>query len=917
MLRNLVPVRLSDQRDSASNPIYVYFIDPTRALPPAEKEKYLENEGYRKRANDLNFTTRTRIQANNDAIALELKKLGITLQRIAARQKKPFSSGSVRIRFCNTNTDNNTYNLVLEHHGIIEVHTDVPIPQAENDKTQNVDFSKISLPKDPQANQVVEDLDLDFSVIADGQQKAVFTSAYAGGTILNLELPVLPAVTADRENKFEDKVALLTPSQRTEALQLFPVQKNIIAQLDTHSAYLHATNNTIEDNQAVVDEITENIRAQTNLPEEAKALWQTAARTAATLDAELSAQNNLRAAAETELDYTADLPQPNLKQAAERGLLYHYGIYKGHEKLLLKPAENAMAKALRLTALQYFKSILAGFKVSKGLFTDNTNKKITEFNLKFAGIAIIKTLREPSSPEAPVLCFEQSLAKQNLLQLAGITNDLIIACTYYQGRISNSSALKLLTTNLEEKSDVNKKYTLDPIPYSIATAFFLAKPDEKPVKPQPFQWLKTISDVNKKAPPDDTLVLNKNIATFEQRIQAERTQVDTTTASIQALRTTVDNAIRETAARRAELAQLKAAATTSATSSQKGLAKQEEKVRVIELAKNDMVTTAKTRRSPELTALAPHDLDEKVENKFIRLAENLVTLRQETQAIHDHNTLIQGSNSVTEAQQFRARQNGHINNFVAARTKITTAIESLNGFKTILDKAEQEARRTDALEQQKQQALREADERAAALAREQQRLARVAEEKAANDVLQAEQQAREAAHLVEANRQKQKGNQQLVIETAKKLAHILSAVSYWHKQVRFWGGVNVPNPDGGTSSVPLGVSEMLKHKNTLNLAVLTYEDAVKFIGELKKVADIADQRGSWNCCYPVRKTGTTGALYRYVADFDILKPMQEKPSEMAFTVIYPGWKATYGVVNPRTPLLSDAPGVLHSPPRHS
>jgi hypothetical protein len=921
MQRNLVPVKLSDQRENATNTIYVYYIDPPRALPTAEKEQYLENEDLKKRINTLNYAAKARIETNNAAIALEYKKLGIALQRIAAAQKKPFSSNSVRVRFCDTNITNNTYNLVLEHHGILEIHTDVPIPQTEENGAA-IDFNRITHAKDITVNQVVDDYD--FSVIAEGRQKGVFTSAYAGGSILNLELPVQPAaIGSDRENKFEDNIALLTPLQRKEALELFPAQKTVLQQLDNHSAYLRETNEIIENNQAAVRTLTNNIEAQVNLPDEVKALWQTAAATAATLNAELNTQNNLRAAAEAELDYTAALPEPNLKQTAERSLLYNYGIHKEHEKGLLKPAENATAKALRLTALQYFKSVLTGFKVnSKGVFKRDTNKKITEFNLKFAGIAVIKTLRGTHREEA-VLCFDQALAKQNLAALATITNDLVIACTYYQGRMTNSSALALLTTNLGERPQVKQKYTLNTMSYSDAAPLFLAKQNGQavaPVKPSAFQWLETISAVNKEAPLDDTHKLSRNIATLGQRIESERTQVNTTTASIEALQTSIDSAVEATAAVTAELAHLKAAALTAATNTQRSLLKLEEEVRAIELAKNEMVATAKNRKSPELEALTQQlkarNLGDRVENKFIKLSENLATLRQETLEINHQNALVQDSNSVTQAKQLRHTQDGHISNFIQIRTKIIGALDTLESIKTTLNKAEQEARRADAIEEQQQQRVREASERAAAQERELQRQARVAEEKAANAILQAEEHAREALAQTEINKQRDKDRQQLVIETAKKLAHIISAVTYWHKQVRLWGGVNVPNPEGGTVSVPLGVSEMLRHKNTLNLAALNYDDAVRFINELKKIAELADQRGNWNCCYPVRKTGTTGALYGYVADFDIMTPPQAAPSDTAFNNIYPDWKATYGVVNNQTSLLSDAPDVLsHSPSR--
>jgi hypothetical protein len=920
MQRNLVPVKLSDQRESATNTIYVYHIDPPRALPTAEKEKYLENEDLKKRPIQLNHAVKARIESNNAAIALALKKLGIALQRIAARQNKPFSSNSVRVRFCDTNPTNNTYNIVLEHHGILEIHTDVPVPLTEENGAA-IDFSKITQAKDIPVNQVVEDYDI--SIIAEGREKGVFTSAYAGGTILNLELPALPIVSGnDRENKFEDNAALLTPLQRKEALQLFPAHQTILAQLDAHTTYLRESNDIIEHNQAAVEALTNNIQAQVNLPDEVKALWKTVAETAATLNAELDAQNNLQATAEAQLNYSANLPTPNLKQNAERILLYNYGLHKEHEKGLLKPTESATAKALRLTALQYFKSLLSGFKVnSTGVFKDDTNLKITEFNQKFGGIAIIKTKRD-SNREEPVLCFDQSLAKKNLAELAAITNDLIIACTYYQGRMTNSTALALLTTNMEERAQVKQKYTLTTMSYSEAKKLFRAKQNSLAVsprtKPLPFQWLETISAINKEAPPDDTRLLSRDIATFNQRIQHERTQLNATTAGIQALQASVHDAIQATTATSAELARLKTAAITAATNTQKGLVKLEEEVRAIELARNAMVTTAKNRKSPELNVLTlqlkARNLGDKIENKFIKLSENLETLRQETQEINNETALIQSQNSVEEVKRLRLIQDGHISNFIAARTKITGATDSLNGFKTILDKAEMEGRQAEALEQQQQERAREAAEKIAAQEREQQRQARVAEEKAANAVLQAEQHAHEAALQLEANKQRDKNTQQLVIETAKKLAHIVSSVTYWHKQVRLWGGVNVPNPDGGTVSVPLGVSEMLKHKNTLNLAALTYDEAVRFINQLKRIAEIADQRGSWNCCYPVRKTGTTGALYNYLVDFDIQTPPQAAPSDTAFNNIFPEWKATYGVVNSQTSLLSDAPDVLHPSP---
>jgi hypothetical protein len=115
---------------------------------------------------------RNQIQANNAAIDLELKKIGIALQQISKRlSNRPLVSGSVRIRTIDMNATNNAYTMIFEYHGLAaEVHTDVPVPK-------DIDFNKITVQQ--QAPQPAPALDMSIIVtdLQKGPTKSVFIQA--------------------------------------------------------------------------------------------------------------------------------------------------------------------------------------------------------------------------------------------------------------------------------------------------------------------------------------------------------------------------------------------------------------------------------------------------------------------------------------------------------------------------------------------------------------------------------------------------------------------------------------------------------------------------------------------------------------------------------------------------------------------
>jgi hypothetical protein len=886
MQRNLIPIQLRDDRSDAANQLYLYYIDLETCLDNATKQKLYDNDRLLK-IHDYSRSSaqRNQIQANNAAIDLELKKIGIALQQISKRlSNRPLVSGSVRIRTIDMNATNNAYTMIFEYHGLAaEVHTDVPVPK-------DIDFNKITVQQ--QAPQPAPALDMSIIVtdLQKGPTKSVFIQANKRNNPVRIILPPATKLGPDRESKYADDNAPLSVQQRQEALQLFIKQDEIIKVLDKQAEYLALSRRTIEENQARARAIQANIQAHANAPDEAKAAWQTATAALAEFNQQSDQQTQTLNNAELQLNPRAEFAAPNLKQTAEQSLVYNYGIYKGHQKHLLKPTETSTVRALQYTALEYFNSIAVGFQTQvavkrtattpeKRAFTDKTLRKLQEFNEKFKYIAEIKALSAVAGQPEPLLALDETLPSKDLTRLAQITNDLITVSVQKQGH-GWSRSLAFLKANLETADELKDKFKLTPTS---------------------FEWLGTISDVNKKAPYYDTRLLEAQITTFQQETRQQRGDIDNTSQRIRVLEQTLQQAAAETAARAAELDQLKQSVAAKTSEARRLLARAEINFNTVNDVKDNIM--AMINAQDPVGALS-------VREKYEELTANITALRQAALQIENRKARADATNSIAEATRIEAE-------ITPFATEFDARYKSVTGGSKALGKAIVHIQGVDAAAKQAQ-AVAEEEQRRAQVARAQEQAdeqLRIRQAEAARARIEANLQheqhaALEAEQKLETNKQKVAAREALVVETAKKIIHILSDVSYWHKQVRLWGGVEVSNPAGGKTTVPHGISEMIKHSRPLNTAALTYAEAAAFMAALKKIGEEADQRGNWNCCYPVRKTGTTGALYNYAADFDVLMPPQALHSDNDFNNIHPEWSATYGVVSNATPLLADH---QHSP----
>jgi hypothetical protein len=267
----------------------------------------------------------------------------------------------------------------------------------------------------------------------------------------------------------------------------------------------------------------------------------------------------------------------------------------------------------------------------------------------------------------------------------------------------------------------------------------------------------------------------------------------------------------------------------------------------------------------------------KLEGIYTLLSERIASLQSEAKIMTDFNERIQNTRSVRMASQLISEQAPHLAQFTAHQ-------------KTIQSKCKQLAKVLQVLQTQEQKNQAEA-----AKARED--ALRVANERLTQTV--ANQRA--LAH------------QATVIDIARKIGHVLAAVTFWNKQRPWGGGVAVENPAGGEAlNVPHGISEMITQKKSVNFTTLTYDQAVNFIANVKACAAKAKQRsGLVFCCFAVRNETTTGALYTFLNAFDIEKP----PSniDQRLNEINPDWQNNYGIITNTTPLLSDQP--LDASPR--
>jgi hypothetical protein len=869
MLRNLVPVQLNDNRtieEGACNNQYVYFIDMERSAASELRDK--------------------------NSIDLELKKIGVALQLNAKRLKKSLASGTIRIRFNDTNAERatngartakpaTTYSFILEYNNKIETHFDVPIPTEKE-----INFSKITVNR--HAPQPFADVDT--SVLATdimkGPAQSVLIQSYQRKAPIRMMLPpVIAPANADEENKFENDKAILPIAQRNEALGIFGAQQTMMTTLEEQSKYNELTRNKINANQMRLNQINMSIQANLNVPDEAKADWQTATAKLNELNQQQQLQNTALDNADSQLDPNADLDALNLRQTAEGSLVFNYGIYKGHQKHLLKPAETGAIRALQYTALQYFNGMVTELRTQASAtantkeFRAKSQKKIIEFNEKFKDIAEIQIalIKELTSgvlsthPEA-IIRFDTSLATRDLTEIAAITNNLITVSVKYQGH-GWSRTLGFLKTNLETTKDLKDKFLLTPTS---------------------FGWLGTISDVNKKAPYYDSRVLDGQIADFQRSTRQQRVNVDNTETKIQDLETAIRQAEAQTAEKVAALAKIKTDANAIAKRLQIRLEKDEAEFKLVNDTHDQCLALSQKH--------APLEVG-KYRDRYANINNNIAVLREEARNTQDYNLRIQATNSIAEAQSLDAQRAEHTNRYCAIIPEHEKMNKRIRITMTTLQETDKEALRleAEALEQERQRERERAQAAAQALIEQRQaEAANVQAEASAQERLRAAQNTEQQA---ETNRQREATRQETVIETAKKIIHILSAVDHWHKQVRLWGGVNVTKPGGGTTSVPLGISEMIKEKQALNPGALSYEDAEKLMLALQVIGKRADQRGGWNCCYPVRKSGTTGALYNFVNDFKIAAPILAMNSDADFDNIYPGWKETYGVSTATTPLL--------------